>query len=145
MTARDVGGTTDRNSLSARQADGAAMLMEVDAAAVAKLLLVMFIAEGREVIRRLPVRKEEEQPQKLAVNAPRDRHAEASELGPVRVVCVCVCVRVRAYSVRARDVFAHLLAFRGDISRRLGPFPQPDATERQQRVTIRRKRRWRRS
>ena len=73
MTARDVGGTTDRNSLSARQANGAAMLVEVDAAAVAKLLLVMFIAEGREVIRRLPVRKEEEQPQKLAVNAPRGK------------------------------------------------------------------------
>jgi hypothetical protein len=57
MTARDVGGTTDRNSLSARQADGAAMLVEVDAAAVAILLLVRLIAEGREVVRRLPVRK----------------------------------------------------------------------------------------
>ena len=31
MTARDEGGTTDRNSLSARQANGAAMLVEVDA------------------------------------------------------------------------------------------------------------------
>ena len=28
MTARNVGGTTDRNSLSARQANGAAMLVE---------------------------------------------------------------------------------------------------------------------
>ena len=37
MTARDVGGTTNRNSLSTRQADGAAMLVEVDAAAVAVL------------------------------------------------------------------------------------------------------------
>ena len=37
MTARNVGGTTDRNSLSARQANGAAMLVEVDAAAVAVL------------------------------------------------------------------------------------------------------------
>ena len=63
-----VGGTTDRNSLSARQADGAAMLVEVDAAAVAILLLVRLIAEGREVVRRLPVRKEVEQPQKLAVS-----------------------------------------------------------------------------
>ena len=44
MTARDVGGTTDRNSLSARQADGASMLVEVDAVAV--LLLVRLIAEG---------------------------------------------------------------------------------------------------
>ena len=73
-----AGGTTDRNSLSARQADGAAcvwaMLVEVDAAVV-KLLLVRFVAEGREVIRSLPVRKEVEQPQKLAVNAPRGRHA----------------------------------------------------------------------
>ena len=74
-----VGGTTDRNSLSARQADGAAMLVEVDAAAVAKLLLVRFIAEGREVIRRLPVRKEVEQPQKLAVNAPRGRQARGQK------------------------------------------------------------------
>ena len=75
MPARDVGGTTDRNSLSARQANGAAMLVEVDAAAVAVLLLVRLIAEGREVVRRLPVRKGVEQPQKLAVNAPRGRHA----------------------------------------------------------------------
>ena len=47
MTARNVGGTTDRNSLSTRQANGAAMLVEVDAAAVAVLLLVRLIAEGR--------------------------------------------------------------------------------------------------
>ena len=40
MTARGVGGTTDRNSLSARQANGAAMLVEVDAAALAVLLHV---------------------------------------------------------------------------------------------------------
>ena len=79
MTARDVGGTTDRNSLSARQANGAAMLVEVDAAAVAVLLLVRLIAEGREVVRRLPVRKEVEQPQKLAVNAARGRHARRQE------------------------------------------------------------------
>ena len=47
MTARNVGGTTDRNSLSTRQANGAAVLVEVDAAAVAVLLLVRLIAEGR--------------------------------------------------------------------------------------------------
>ena len=58
MTALGVGGTTDRNSLRARQANGAAMLVEVDAAAVAVLLLVRLIAEGREVVRRLLVRKE---------------------------------------------------------------------------------------
>ena len=78
MTARDVGGT-DRNSLSARQANGAAMLVEVDAAAVAVLLLVRLIAEGREVVRRLLVREEVEQPQKLAVNAPRSGHARRQE------------------------------------------------------------------
>ena len=56
MTARDVGATTDRNSLSTLHADGAAMLVEVDAAAVAKLLLVRFIAEDCEVVRSLLVR-----------------------------------------------------------------------------------------
>ena len=50
MTARNVGGATNRNSLSTRQANGAAMLVEVDAAAVAVLLLVRLIAEGREVV-----------------------------------------------------------------------------------------------
>ena len=79
MTARVVGGTTDRNSLSARQANGAAMLVEADAAAVAVLRLVRLIAEGRELVRRLPVRKGVEQPQKLAVNAPRGRHARRQE------------------------------------------------------------------
>ena len=79
MTASDVGGTTDRNSLSARHADGAAMLVEVDAAAVAKLLHVRFIAEGREVIRSLPVRKEVEHPQKLAANAPRGRQTRGQK------------------------------------------------------------------
>ena len=79
MTARNVGGTTDRNSLSTRQANGAAMLVEVDAAAVAVLLLVRLIAEVREVVRRLLVRKEVEQPQKLTVNAPRGRHARRQE------------------------------------------------------------------
>ena len=50
-----MGGTTDRNSLSARQANGAAMLEEVDVATVAKLLLVWFIAEVREVVGSLLV------------------------------------------------------------------------------------------
>ena len=58
-----MGGTTDRNSLSARQANGAAMLVDVDTATVSVLLLVRLIAEGREVVRRLPVRKEVEQHQ----------------------------------------------------------------------------------
>ena len=42
MTALGVGGTTDRNSLRARQANGAAMLVEVDAEAVAVLQLVFY-------------------------------------------------------------------------------------------------------
>ena len=54
MTARGVGGTTHRISLSARQANGAAMLVEVDAAAEVLLLvrqerefcLLKGIAEG---------------------------------------------------------------------------------------------------
>ena len=50
MTARNVGGATNRNSLSTRHANGAAMLVEVDAAALAVLLLVRLIAEGREVV-----------------------------------------------------------------------------------------------
>ena len=79
MTARDVGGTTDRNSLSARQANCAAMLVELDAATVTVLLLVRLIAEGREVVRRLLVRKEVEQPQKIAVDAPRCRQARGQK------------------------------------------------------------------
>ena len=51
MTARDVGGTTDRNSLRARQANGAAMLVEVDAAAVAVLLLDSFFFSGKSCLR----------------------------------------------------------------------------------------------
>ena len=50
MTARDVGGTTDRNSLRARQANGAAMLVEVDAAAVAVLLLDSFFFSGKSCL-----------------------------------------------------------------------------------------------
>ena len=52
MAARGVGGATDRNSLSTREANGATMLVEVDTAAVAKLLLVWIIAEVREVSRK---------------------------------------------------------------------------------------------
>ena len=55
------------------------MLVEVDTATVSVLLLVRLIAKVREVVRRLLVRKEVEQPQKLAVNAPRGRHARRQE------------------------------------------------------------------
>ena len=57
MSARDVGGTTNRDSLSACHPDGAAMLVEVDATAVTELLLVRLIAKIREVIASLLVRK----------------------------------------------------------------------------------------
>jgi hypothetical protein len=69
MAAREVGGATDRNSLSTREPNGATMLVEVDTAAVTKLLLVWFIAEVREVVGSLLIRNEVEQPQELAENA----------------------------------------------------------------------------
>ena len=79
MAARGVGGATDRNSLSTREANGATMLVEVDTAAVTKLLLVWFIVEVREVVGSLLVRNEVEQPQELAINATRGRHARGQK------------------------------------------------------------------
>ena len=55
--------------MSTREANGATVLMEEDNAAVTKLLLVWFIAEISEVVRRMLVRNEGEQPQELAMNA----------------------------------------------------------------------------
>ena len=75
MSARGLGGATDRNSLSTREAYGATMLVEVDPTAVAKRLLVRFIPKVREVVGSLLVRKEVEQPQELAMIATRGRHA----------------------------------------------------------------------
>ena len=43
VAACGVRGATDRNSLSTREPNGATMLVEVDTAAVTKLLLVWFI------------------------------------------------------------------------------------------------------
>ena len=79
MAARGGGGTTDCNSLSTRESNGATMLVEVDTAAVTKLLLVWFITEVREVVGRLLVRNEVEQPQELAMNATRGRHARGQK------------------------------------------------------------------
>ena len=62
MAARGVGGATDRNSLSTHGPNGATMLVEIDTAAVTKLLLVRFIAEVREVVGSLLVHDEVEQP-----------------------------------------------------------------------------------
>ena len=59
MSARNVGGATNRDSLSTCHPDGAAMLVEVDATAVTELLLVRLIAKIREVIASLLVRNEE--------------------------------------------------------------------------------------
>ena len=77
MTARGVGGTTNRNSLSARQANGAAMLVEVDAAAVAVLLLVRLIAEGREVVAQT---REFRLLKGIAEGTYNTKHAEAARL-----------------------------------------------------------------
>ena len=71
VAARGVGGATDRDSLSTREANGATVLMEEDTAAVTKLLLVWFIAEVREIVGSLLVRNEVELPQELAMNATR--------------------------------------------------------------------------
>ena len=75
MSARDVGGTTNRDSLSACYPDGAAMLVEVNATAMTELLLVRLITKIREVIASLLVRNEVQQTQELVVNASRGRHA----------------------------------------------------------------------
>ena len=76
MSARNVGGATNRDSLSTCHPDGAAMLVEVDATAVTELLLVRLIAKIREVIASLLVRNEVQQTQELVVNASRGRHAD---------------------------------------------------------------------
>ena len=87
MAACDVGGATDRNRLSTREPNGATMLVEVDTAAVTKLLLVWFIVEVREVVGSLLVRNEVEQPQELAMNATRGRHARGQKRQrPIAVV-----------------------------------------------------------
>ena len=50
------------------------MLMEEDTAAVTKLLLVWLVIEVCEIIGRLLVSDEVEQPQEFAVNAARGGH-----------------------------------------------------------------------
>ena len=79
MPARDVGGTTNRDSLSACYPDGAAMLVEVNATAMTELLLVRLITKIREVIASLLVRNEVQQTQELVVNAARGRHAQGQK------------------------------------------------------------------
>ena len=74
VAARGVGGATDRDSLSTREANGATVLMEEDTAAVTKLLLVWLVIEVREIVGRLLVSDEVEQPQEFAVNAARGGH-----------------------------------------------------------------------
>ena len=79
MPARDVGGTTNRDSLSTCHPDGAAMLVEVNATAMTELLLVRLITKIREVIASLLVRNEVQQTQELVVNASRGRHADSQK------------------------------------------------------------------
>jgi hypothetical protein len=74
VAARGVGGATDRDSLSTREANGATVLMEKDIAAVTKLLLVWLVVEVRELVGRLLVSDEVEQPQELAMNEARGGH-----------------------------------------------------------------------
>ena len=69
VAARGVGGATDRDSLSTREANGATVLMEEDTAAVTKLLLVWLVVEVREIVGSLLVSDEVEQPQGLTMNA----------------------------------------------------------------------------
>ena len=87
MAARSVGGAPDRDSLSTREANGATVLMEEDTAAVTKLLLVWLVVKVREIVGRLLISDEVEQPQELAMNATRGRHARGQKRqGPIAVV-----------------------------------------------------------
>ena len=90
VAARGVGGAPaapDCDSLSTREANGATVLMEEDTAAVKKLLLVWLVVEVREIVGRLLVSDEVEQPQELAMNATRGRHARGQKRQrPVAVV-----------------------------------------------------------
>ena len=79
VAARGIGGATDRDSLSTRDANGATMLMEEDTAALTKLLLVWLVIEVREIIGRLLVSDEVEQPQEFAVNAARGGHTRGQK------------------------------------------------------------------
>ena len=92
VAARGVGGATDRDSLSTREANGATMLMEEDTAAVTKLLLVWLVIEVREIIGRLLVSDEVEQPQEFAVNAARGGHTRGQKRQrPMAVVRFPIC------------------------------------------------------
>ena len=69
MSARYVGGTTNRDSLSACHPDGATMLVEVNATAMTELLLVRLITKIREVMATLIVRNEVQQTRERVVTA----------------------------------------------------------------------------
>jgi hypothetical protein len=61
------GGATQLYSLSARQADGAPVAVEEDAAAMAKLLLVSLVAKSCKVVIGLLVGEEEKQTQEFTM------------------------------------------------------------------------------
>ena len=69
------GSATQRYTLGTRQADGAPVAVEEDAAAMAKLLLVCLVTKSCKVIAGLLVGEEEEQAQELAVDTSRCRQA----------------------------------------------------------------------
>ena len=103
MSARDVGGTTNRDSLSACHPDGAAMLVEVNATAMTELLLVRLITKIREVIASLLVRNEEEQTQELGVNASRRRHADRQKrYSAIVAIWITICLLYTSPSPRDR-------------------------------------------
>ena len=69
------GVATQRYSLSTRQADGAPVAVEEDAAAMAKLLLVSLVAKSCKVVVGLLVGEEEKQTQEFTMDTSRCSHA----------------------------------------------------------------------
>ena len=123
MAARSVGGAPDRDSLSTREANGATVLMEEDTAAVTKLLLVWLVVEVREIVGRLLVSDEVEQPQELAMNAARGGHARGQERQrPIAVVRHQHSSVTVSLQWTVRHVVLHLQSF----SRKLPVFVSDD-------------------
>jgi hypothetical protein len=75
VATRGGGGATQRHSLITCHPDGAPVLMEEDAATVTRLLAVRLITKGLKISFCLFDGYEENQAQKLAVDAARGRHA----------------------------------------------------------------------
>ena len=69
MAASCGGGSTQRHSLSTRQANGAPVAVEEDTAAMAKLLLMSLVTKSCKVVIDLLVGEEEKQTQEFAMDA----------------------------------------------------------------------------